>query len=416
MKNTFKVGFYAKKPRNKNQEKWMIYARITICGQKCQFSTTYKVRSELWDVAKHKAIGDSLEAVELNSLLDYLRARIILSYNTRINTSKNVSPHLIKSDIFGSINRDSMLLLFFRDWNENRKRQIGYGIKQSTHNKYELTVRRLEEYILMTYNAQDVSFQRITLKFILNFESFLQIKYRMSHSSVGKLVKIFKRIILIAIEEGIMQHNPFRYHKTKSDTPARVFLNENELGRVISVRLDSRRLDRVRDIFLFCCFTGLSYADLLKLNNRDIHIGSDGTKWIIMKRLKTSTESRIKLMELPTRILEKYRNFRKGKSLLPVISNANFNKYIKEIASICEIHKRITVHTARHTFATTVALSNGLPIETLSKVLGHKTIRTTQVYAQILDDKINEDMGILDRSLMRLQSQFCLERLLNGVM
>lgn len=408
MRNTFRVIFFTRKPKGKNQEKHMIYARITICGQHCQFSTTYRVAPELWDEKAHRAKGNSMEAIEINSLLDHFRARIILSYNTRANTSQNISPHLIKQDLFSVINEHSMLLSFFRDWNESRKQQIGYGVRQSTHNKYELTIRRLEEFIRITYNASDIQFQRITLKFILNFETFLHVKYNLSNNSAARLVKIFKRIVLIAREEGIIQHNPFLHHKSKTNTPLRTFLNEDELRRIINAKFDTERLDKVRDMFLLCCFTGLSYADLFKLKAKDIQTGYDGAKWIIIKRLKTSSESRIKLLDLPLKILEKYHQKDKGKfdePLLPVISNANFNLYLKEVALKCGIDKRLTVHCGRHTLATT-SLSNGLPIETLSKILGHTNIRTTQVYARILDTKISEDIDLLNKNLAGIQTPF----------
>lgn len=406
MRNTFRVSFFAKKPHKENQKKYMIYARITICGQQCQFSTTYSVTPKLWDTKGNRVKGNSMEAVEINSLLDHLRARIILCYNTRANAFKAISPHLIKIDLLSVINEHSMLLSFFRGFNEIRIKQIGYGIKQSTHNKYELTIRRLEEFILMTYNASDIQIQRVTLRFILNFECFLKTKYGLSDNSTERLIKIFKRIVLLAKEEGIIQHNPFQNHKSKSNTPVRTFLNDEELKLLINAKFNSLRLEKVKDMFLFCCFTGLSYADLSKLKKKDIRIGCDGEKWIIIKRLKTSKESRIKLLDLPIKIILKYQNFDTGEYLLPVISNANFNLYLKEIALICGINKLITVHTARHTFATTISISKGLPIETLSKMLGHTTIRTTQLYARILDDKISKDIELLGKNLARLQSYY----------
>lgn len=219
-------------------------------------------------------------------------------------------------------------------------------------------------------------------------------KYGLSNNSTERLIKIFKRIILIAREEGFIQHNPFQYHKSKQNRAVRTFLNKQELLSIINADFDSKRLEKVKDLFLFCCFTGLSYSDLSMLKRSDIVVGCDNSQWIIINRQKTSTESRIKLLELPLRILRKY------DYELPVISNAKFNMYLREVMDKCNISKRITVHSSRHTFATTISLANGLPIETLSRMLGHSTIRATQVYAKILDTKISEDVDTL-KSLTR---------------
>lgn len=295
------------------------------------------------------------------------------------------------------------LIKFFQQYNNNRELQIGFCIKQSTHNKYVLTLSRLKEFVKNSYNVADIPLDKVRLSFILNFESFLKMQYGLSNNSTERLIKIFKRIVLIAKEEGLINHNPFVHHKSKQNIPLRVYLNTSELRSIITTQFDSFRLEKVKDLFLFCCFTGLSYSDLVCLSKENIIVGCDGAKWICINRVKTGTESRIKLLDLPLRILEKYKN---KTSLLPTISNAKFNLYLREIKEYCGIDKRITVHTARHTFSTTIALSNGLPIETLSRMLGHSTIRATQVYAKILDTKVSEDVCILNSKITDLQNDY----------
>lgn len=228
-----------------------------------------------------------------------------------------------------------------------------------------------------------------------SFEYYLKTERKCSHNTALKYVTNFKKIIRIAYAHDWIDKDPFFNWKAKLKIIEREFLCNEEIQAMVTKDLHATRLDQVRDIFIFCCFTGLAYADLKKLSNEDIVTGIDVERWIKIKRTKTDTRSNIPILPTAQSILDKYQNspdILNSNILLPVLSNQKMNAYHKETADLCEINKNLTFHIARHTFATTVTLTNGVSIESVSKMLGHKSLRTTQHYAKILDRKVSDDM------------------------
>ena len=235
-------------------------------------------------------------------------------------------------------------------------------------------------------------------QFITGLEYYLKTTRKCAHNSAIKYITNFKKIIRIAHANDWIDKDPFLHWKGKLKIVEREFLTEEEIQKIIELELKMERLDQVRDIFIFCCFTGLAYADVKKLNRGDISVGADGEEWVKTKRSKTDTRSNIPILPIAKVIIEKYKDneLLKEKDLvLPVLSNQKMNAYIKEIATLAGITKNLTFHLARHTFATTVTLTNGVPIESVSKMLGHTNLKTTQHYAKILDMKVSKDMAIL---------------------
>jgi integrase len=218
-----------------------------------------------------------------------------------------------------------------------------------------------------------------------------------------KYLANFKKVVLLCIKNGWLERDPFAGFKFTKKEVERPYLTAVELQEMASKEFKAERLTLVRDIFLFCCYTGLAYVDVKKLKRTEIGVGVDGERWIFTKRQKTDTASRIPLLPTSLRLLEKYKHHPQCENgrLLPVLSNQKMNAYLKEIADACGIDKTLTFHVARHTFATTVTLSNGVPIETVSKMLGHTNIRTTQHYAKVLDIKVSEDMKALREKLKK---------------
>lgn len=242
--------------------------------------------------------------------------------------------------------------------------------------------------------------------FISDFETFLMVDCQCQSNTTAKFMQFFKRIILIARNNGWMLHDPFVNYKIRINKVDRGYLTKEELELIFKKKIEIPRLEHVRDIFVFSCFTGLAYIDVYNLKESNIRTSFDGNLWIMTKRQKTDVNSNIPLLEVPRKILEKYKGKLPEGKILPITSNQKMNAYLKEIGDLCEIKKNLTFHLARHTFATTITLSQGVPIETVSKMLGHTNIKTTQIYARITDNKIGHDMDILSGKLKEMESAF----------
>ena len=278
----------------------------------------------------------------------------------------------------------------------------GKSISKSTAKRYWTCYNHVEQFINEEYRKNDFPINDINHHFISKFEYFLKTKRACNHNSALKYVNNFKKIVRIALANQWMERDPFYNYKVQFETVEREFLNEEEIQKLIDKELHLDRLKLVRDMFIFSCFTGLAYSDVKKLSNSDITKGIDGEKWIRTKRTKTKTLSSIPILPVAEEILDRYKNHPEVKNsgfILPVLSNQKSNAFLKEIALMCGIKKPLTTHVARHTFATTITLTNGVPIESVSKMLGHKDLRTTQHYAKIVDRKISEDMQELRAKL-----------------
>jgi site-specific recombinase XerD len=248
------------------------------------------------------------------------------------------------------------------------------------------------------YNVSDIDITKIDHAFITDYEFWLRSVRNCANNTAVKYIKNFNKIIKLCLANDWLEKNPFANYKSKVKEVERVYLTENEIQSIIEKDFKTERLSVVRDIFLFSCFTGLAYIDVKNLTKSHISFGIDGEKWIFTHRQKTESASKIPILPVTQMIIEKYENHPQCNNeykLLPILSNQKMNAYLKEIAGVCEIEKELTFHIARHTFATTVTLTNGVPIESVSKMLGHKNLRTTQHYAKVLDRKVSDDMKIL---------------------
>tara|TARA_R110002020_G_scaffold259768_1_gene473662 strand:- start:1091 stop:2113 length:1023 start_codon:yes stop_codon:yes gene_type:complete len=302
----------------------------------------------------------------------------------------------LRDAYLGKIHTAKMLLELFKEHNDKIFRLIRSGeYSLGTFKRYDTVHNHLREYIKANYQGTDIALKDIDYKFIEGFAFFLKSEKNCATNTTLKYIRNFKKIVRIAQAHNYIQKDPFINWKMKRKVVNREFLSETELKRMSEKEFEMDRLSQVRDIFIFSCFTGLAYIDVQKLTRNDILMGVDGSKWIKIKRTKTDTPSSIPVLPEAQYILDKYANFPQVDSankLLPVASNQKVNAYLKEIAVLCKINKTLTFHLARHTFATTVTLSRGVPIETVSKMLGHTNLTTTQHYAKVLDLKISRDM------------------------
>ncbi|XMO85923.1 site-specific integrase [Algibacter sp. AS12] len=398
MQTTFSVLFY---PRGNDIDKnnnVPIYLRITVNGKRSEFSIKRKVLLTKWNSEAGKVRGTTADVRELNRYMDAIKVKVYKIQETLSENKQLISSEIIKNIYLGKNIKHKMLLEIFQDHNDKIARLVGKEFASGTIERYKTAKKHVSDYINLEYNLNDIPVKEVNHKFISGFEYYLKTKRKCAHNTAIKYVTNFKKIIRIAFANDWISKDPFLHWKGKLKIVDREFLTKDELQSITEKELHTERLDYVKDIFIFCCFTGLAYADVKKLSDNDIVIGIDGDKWIKIKRAKTDTRSNIPLLPTAIAILKKYRkypNLLKNDKLLPVLSNQKMNAYLREIADLCGISKNLTFHLARHTFATTVTLTNGVPIESVSKMLGHKSLRTTQHYAKILDRKVSDDMKAL---------------------
>jgi site-specific recombinase XerD len=393
-----KVLFYLRKTKMNRFGSDPIYMRVTINGERFETATSYIVDPAKWSQKSCRVSGNSKEAKELNNLLNAVRAKVYDIQKTLLLTNQEITKEVFSKLWFGVKEQPKMLLDIFVEHNKKIKALIDIQYSLATYRKYLTTLDHTRNFICELYNKSDIAIEDIKYKFITDFEFWLKTKKKCNHNSTVKYLTNFKKIIHICLKNGWLLRDPFAAHKMVKEEVQRPYLTSTELDILHTKQFSTERLSQVRDIFLFSCYTGLAYIDTQKLSYNEIVTGIDGEKWIITNRQKTDAASRIPLLPQAISILNKYKDHPvcvvKNRAL-PILSNQKMNGYLHEIAAICGINKKMTYHTARHTFATTVTLTNGVPIETVSKMLGHRNLKTTQHYAKIVDTKISEDMKAL---------------------
>ena len=398
-KNTFKVLFYIRGNRINKDGNVTIMIRITVDGEMKQLNSKLVVHPEIWETKAGRARGRSAKIRELNKRLDDIQIILNEHYCDIQRRHGYVTAEMVRNAYMGITQREESLLKLYEKHLEDTKRLIGISKANPTYQKYERMYRRVVEFMKKKYNITDIPLREIRYQFIADLEFFLRTEYKYSQNTTYKCMKFFKQVINKAIRGGLISIDPFNGYKISMQRVDRGFLSEEELTKMIGKTFASKRLEQVRDIFVFACFTGLTYIDLANLRTDNIQKMFDGRWWIITHRQKTNTKVTVPLLPPAMKILKKYEGqFADGK-ILPVITNQKMNCYLKEIADLCEINKNITFHLARHTFATTMTLGKGVPIETVSKMLGHTNIQTTQIYARITNDKISRDMETLAQNL-----------------
>ena len=399
MKSTFRILFLARWELKKENGKVPLCARITIDGEKVKFSLKSEVTAKIWDPKSGRATGQTKEALQLNRYLDSIKGQMITHYHNLSSANVVVTAAMVRDAFLGTDIKSNTLLSVFEEFNDRQEKLIGIDIAQSTFNKYDLTYRRLKEFLKAKMRKNDILLCQVDRNFVMDFEAWLKIEYKLDTNSSEKLMRIFKRITTMCFKNGQMPKDPFCEHKLKKVKKDRGYLTKSELEKIIDFKPDNKRLEKVQDIFLFCCFTGFDYSTTAALTEKNIVTDDDGSLWIETHRIKTGTPSKVKLLDIPLSILKKYKLRRDGNFLLPVMSNAKYNLYLKEIAAACEIQKNVTSHLARHTFATTVTYANGVSIESISKMLGHTKLSTTQIYARIVDKTVSDEMDKLAQKL-----------------
>ena len=397
-KNTFGIQFVLRLPKNKKDEMATVYARITVNGRRTEISLKKKVSINNWDEAKGRAKGKRQEIVKLNSHMEQVRSLIFDCYQELIQQNKPVSVDAVKAKYLGEDIEEAMTLLKMIEYHK----QVAIGkLAPGTMKNYYTTENYLKKFVKHQYNKSDISLDELNYRFILDFENFL-INYEsvdhhkaLNNNGVMKHMERLRKIVNMAVMMDLLEKDPFSKYKLHFEKVERGHLTKEELKVLSKKNFKIERLQSVLDMFLFSCHTGLAYIDIFNLTQENIVKGIDGRDWLMTNRQKTNTTVRVPLLPEAVQLVKKYKDHpvavAKG-TLFPVVSNQRMNGYLKEIAEICGINKNFTFHLARHTFATTVTLSNGVPIESVSKMLGHTSIRTTQIYAKVVEHKLSEDM------------------------
>jgi len=413
MSTTLSILFYGKKSRITKDNLLPIYLRVTINGERVELSTQRYVHKDKWSVEMGRVKGNSEEARSVNSYLDILKAKVYDHQRDLIHAGEEVNASTMRSKLLGEEEKKRMLVPIFENHNKQMKALIGRDYARGTWDRFQTTLEHVKNFLKEKYNVNDIDIRKIDNAFIADFDFYLRSPHKVpgktktlylscANNSTVKYLKNFKKIILICMANGWLDKNPFVNYKGKVKEVERNYCTSEELETIIARESLNERLDQVRDIYVAACYTGLAYIDIKQLGDDNISIGIDGGKWIIKARQKTDTASNIPLLPIVEQLIEKYKRHpycqNTGK-LFPVLSNQKMNAYLKELATICGIKKDLTFHSARHTFATTVTLTNDVSIESVSKMLGHKNLRTTQHYAKIVDKKVSSDMQKLKAKL-----------------
>ena len=402
LSKTFTLLFYLKKPKNYVDGRMPIYMRFTIDRQRIEIATKRDCEPDKWNASSGRKVGQKEDVRALNAFLDSLQTKVYEAQRNLVDAGKPVTANSIKDILTGVADRPRMIIGIFKEHNDEMLALVGKDFARGTYNRYEAAMRNVQEFLLYKYKVKDVSLDKLDYGLISAYAFYLKHKRNISHNTTMKYLVYFKKIVLICVKNGWIVRDPFFAFSMAKQEVDRRPLDENELKAIETKEFPNERLRKVRDIFLFCCYTGLSYVDVQKLKRSEMIDWLDGKKWLSINRQKTDTPSRIPLLQLPLEILDRYADHlhcQAQDKLLPVLTNQRMNSYLKEIADVCGIDRNITFHLARHTFATTVTLSNNVPIESVSKMLGHKDLRTTQHYAKIVDKKVGNDMEDLRRKI-----------------
>ena len=405
MKHKMSILFYVKSSKAAKNGLLPIYQRITINGVRIELSTSRFVEISKWNTSAGKIKGNSEEARLINSHLDLLKIKIYETEKHLINNNLEINAQTFKNKLLGVEEKQRKLILIFEQHNIRMKELIGKEYSINTFKKYETTISHTKEFLKHQYSINDISITQINIAFLNDFDFYLRTIKNCNNNSTVKYMRNFGKIVKQCYVNGWIEKDPYLNYKGKVKEVERVFLSQEDIETLINKDIKIQRLDLVRDMFLFSCFSGLAYIDVFNLKKSNIVIGIDGDKWISTHRQKTDGASKIPILPVTQMIIEKYENHPQSinhNKLLPILSNQKMNAYLKELADICKIDKELTYHIARHTFATTVTLTNGVPIESVSKMLGHKNLRTTQHYAKVLDRKVSDDMQLLKQKLSNI--------------
>jgi len=414
LENSFGLIFFLKAPRHNESNIRSVYFRITVDGIPKEASTRRQWDTERWNKKTERATGTKEDAKSLNFFLDSLTAKIHEIKAEIMYTGKPITSQKIMDHVMGRITPRARVLEEFQKHNDELKALIGNGYTAATLERFNITKNHLSAFIKSKYNASDLEFADLNFEFIKDFEFYLRTVRKCANNTSLKYIANFKKIVIRAIDKEIIVKDPFRSFKGKKTKIVKKPISAKELAELERHQFSTERLNTVRDIFVFQCYTGLAYIDAFQLTRADIKDGVDGNQWILSERQKTNSTARIPLLPKALQILEKYKDhpvcLNRG-TVLPVSSNQKMNEYLKEIAALCGFPFTLNTHMARRTFGSTVTLNNNVPINVVKEMLGHSSVKQTESYAITEQATIGREMMLLNKKLNPEKTEISMEDL-----
>lgn len=403
-RHTFTINFSACKSKARKNGLVPINVSITLNGERVTFTTGKYIQPAQWDTTKQRAKGSSESSQVINDSLQQIRNKIYQKETELMNRGYIVNASTLRDAYLGKMEsfQSKTLCQTFEGYLVDARKAIDIEVKKDTVYSYERTYDILKDYMKQEYDRDDFALQELNYDFIEKFNLYLKSDLKHKKNTAVKHLRCLMRVVSVAVANRYLDIDPFRNYKAQREVCERVFLTEDELRTLINKDFRIKRLERVRDMFVFCCFTGLSYSDAKTLAPEHFEIDANGRTWIKKRRVKTGVLFRVPLLPIPKLILEKYKG---GDKLLPIVDLSSTDAYLKEIAELCGINKNISSHTARFTFATTVTITNRISMDVVSKMMGHTHTRMTNHYAKIIDKYIAEEMDKLNELYNETRNQ-----------
>lgn len=399
-RSTFSVLFYLNTSKKKKSGACPIMGRISVDGKSTAFSIGMNILSEEWNASEGLAIGKA--NVNINRLIQDYRTKLEGHYNTMIESQGFVTAEWLKNTLRGIGISKNTVVQEFAELVEEKRKSVGIRIVASSYAVYPAAYRHFKGFLRHKYNLDDIPFSMVNMAMVEEYAYYLKIDARLAPRTAKATIKPFRTVAKRAFNKGLLRNDPFFDYTPEKILSTPRWLSHDEIERLMKLTIDSTACCFVRDMFLFSTFTGISYIDLKHLQYTDIQEQADGSLWIILDRQKTGTSSYIPLLDIPKQIIDKYRNTKFSGSngkIFKIRSSASVNGHLKELAKLAGIDKQLTYHMSRHSFGTEICLSQGVPIESLSKMMGHLSIKTTQIYAEVTRTKIDEDMTKLAKRI-----------------
>lgn len=395
MRSTFKLLFYVNRQKIKANGCTLIMGRVTLDGKVCQYSTGIEIAPDSWNAEKGRVKSDR----NVNHKLDELEMLAKLTYKKSIDSIGYVSAEIIKNAVTGKSQSKDTLLSLFDEHNEEFAKRVEIDRGRHCSKRYQTARRHVENFLKYKYGVEDMPLVSLDMRVIADFHFYLSTILTLAVGTLNNYLISLRKIARLAVKQHTLKRDPFAGYKMDVAPSKHRYLTSEQFSKILSVELPTYRLCHTRDLFVFSTFTGIGRADLANLKEENIITKEDGSKWVHIARQKTKSECHIKLLDIPLQIIEKYKGEGKGDRLFFVPDTPSLGNSLKMIAKQCGLDCNLTYYQSRHSFATLICMNNGVPIETISKMMGHRSIRTTQIYAEVSNQKIGKDMGYLADSL-----------------
>ena len=409
LESSFGLVFFLKIPRNESKIR-VVYLRITVDGIPKETSTKRKWDISRWDQKLERAIGSKEDAKSLNFFLDSLILKINQYKTENMYNGKLITAQKVMDYILGKNAARAKVVEEFQKHNDEMTALLGKGYAKGTLDRFTITINHLRTFIRLKFNAEDLEFSDLNLAFIKDFEFYLRSVRNCSNNTTLKYIANFKKIVIRAIDNEVILKDPFKNFKGKKSKIIKKPLSTQELYELERHYFSTERLNVVRDVFVFQCYTGLAYIDVYQLKKTDIKVGIDKQAWIMSERQKTGSSTNVPLLPQALKIIEKYKDhplcLQRG-TILPVASNQKMNEYLKEIALLCAFPFTLNTHMARRTFGSTVTLQNNVPINVVKEMLGHSSVKQTEAYAITEQVTVGREMALLNKRINKTDPVMC---------